>query len=60
MPYKKKEAFRIDDENQKMIERITNAGTSMPIRKLEKEYEEHLRRKKLIQKTQPLPIEKLL
>lgn len=48
MPFKRKEAFRIDDENQKMIERITNAGTTIPFKKLEKSYEEHLKHKKLL------------
>lgn len=48
MPYKKKEAYRIDDENQKLIDRITNAGTTISTKKLEKEYEEHLKHKKLL------------
>ena len=38
MPYKKKEAQRIDDENQKMIERIMNVGSSLPIKKLEDDF----------------------
>ena len=38
MPYKKKEALRIDEENQKMIERIMNAGSSVPRKKLEDDY----------------------
>lgn len=38
MPYKKKEAYRIDDENQRMIERITQVNTSIPVKKLEREY----------------------
>jgi hypothetical protein len=33
MPYKKKEAYRIDEENQKMIDRIMNAGSSIPLKK---------------------------
>lgn len=38
MHYRKKEALRIDEENQKMIERIMNANSSMPLKKLEKDY----------------------
>jgi hypothetical protein len=40
--YKKKEAFRIDIENQKMIERITNAGPSIPLKQMEEAFERHL------------------
>jgi len=32
MPYKKREATRIDEENQRMIERIMNANSTMPIK----------------------------
>jgi hypothetical protein len=38
MPYKKKEALRIDEENQKMIERIMNANSSLPNKKLEVDF----------------------
>jgi len=30
MPYRKKEATRIDEENQKMIERIMKANSAVP------------------------------
>lgn len=60
MPYRKREANRIDEENQKMIERIMNANSSIPLKKLEKEFQNHLQLKKIIQKSQPIPVEKLL
>lgn len=60
MPYRKREANRIDEENQRMIERIMKANPSIPLRKLEKDYKHHLSLKKLIQRSSPIPIEKLL
>lgn len=60
MPLRKREANRIDEENQKMIERIMNAGSTMPIRQLEKDYQNHLGFKKIIQRSNPLPVEKLI
>lgn len=60
MPYKKREATRIDEENQRMIERIMNANSTMPIKQLEKDYQNHLNLKKIIAKSQPIPVEKLI
>eukprot|EP00347_Sterkiella_histriomuscorum_P021413 403334060 len=60
MPLRKREATRIDDENQKMIDRIMHANSTMPIKKLEKDYQNHLNLKKIIQKSQLMPVEKLL
>lgn len=51
MPYKKREATRIDEENQRMIERIMNANSTMPIKQLEKDYQNHLNLKKIIAKS---------
>ena len=60
MPYKKKEALRIDEENQKMIERIMHAYPTQPLKKLEDDFQYHLKLKKILQKSQPIPVEKLL
>lgn len=38
MPFRKKEATRIDEENQKMIERIMHANSSIAAKKLEKDF----------------------
>ena len=46
MPYKKKEMFRIEEENTKLIERITNANSSIQFRKFENDYNKHLKMKK--------------
>lgn len=35
MPLRKREATRIDEENQKMIERIMHANPSLPNKRLE-------------------------
>lgn len=60
MPLRKREATRIDEENQKMIERIMNAGSTMPMKQLEKDFQNHLNLKKIIQRSNPLPVEKLI
>lgn len=61
MPFRKKEASRIDEENQRMIERIMKANSSIPaVKLLEKDFQQHLNLRKIIQKSQPIPIEKLL
>jgi hypothetical protein len=51
MPYKKKEAQRIDEENSKMIERIMNANSSLGVKKLEEDYQNHLKLKKILKKS---------
>lgn len=60
MPFRKREATRIDEENQRMIERIMKANSSIPFKKLEKDYQNHLQFKKIIQKSQPMPVERLI
>lgn len=40
MPFRKKEASRIDEENQRMIERIMKANSSIPaVKLLEKDFQ---------------------
>lgn len=36
------------------------ANASIPLKKLERDFQQHLNLKKIIQKSQPIPIEKLL
>ncbi|CDW83093.1 UNKNOWN [Stylonychia lemnae] len=60
MPFRKREATRIDEENQRMIDRIMHANPSLPNKKLEKDYQNHLQLKKIIQKANPIPVEKLI
>lgn len=58
---KRKEADRIDRENQKIMERIIKQGPSYQSRKLEQEYQETtLRFKKMKQKSMALSVEKML
>ena len=46
MPFKKKEATRIDEENQKIIDRITNASSTISTKRLNDEYIKHIKIKK--------------
>jgi hypothetical protein len=48
MPYKKKEAHRIDEENSKMIERIMHANPSLPLKKLQDDFQNHLKLRKIL------------
>jgi hypothetical protein len=48
LPYRKREATRIDEENQKMIERIMHANPSIQNNKLEKDFQNHLNHKKIL------------
>ena len=58
---KKKEAERIDRENQKIMERIIKQGPSVSSKKLEQEYKETtLRFKKMKQKTLAISVEKII
>lgn len=38
MPFKKKEAYRIDEENKKMIDRIMNANAIISTKKYENDF----------------------
>ena len=60
MPFRKKEAFRIDEENQRMIERIMNAHPSLHLKKMENDYQNHLQIKRNLMRNIPLPIDKLI
>ena len=60
MPYKKREAERIDGDNLRMIERIMQTGSAIPSKQYEDDYSKHLRVKKQIMKANPIPIEKIL
>ena len=60
MPFRKREATRIDEENQKMIERIMHAHPSIPLKKLESDYKNHLQLKKILQKSSPIPVERII
>ena len=58
---KRKEADRIDRENQKIMERIIKQGPTYQSRKLELEYQETtLRFKKMKQKSMAISVEKML
>jgi Hemingway/CFA97 len=58
---KRKEADRIDRENQKIMERIIKQGANYQSRKLEQEYYDNtMRFKKMKQKTMALSVEKML
>jgi hypothetical protein len=46
MPYKKREAVRIDDDNLKMIDRIMQTASAIPSKKFEDDYSKHLKVKK--------------
>ena len=48
MPFRKREAYRIDEENQKMIERIMNAKPGLHNIKMENDYLQHKKLKKNI------------
>ena len=54
---KKKEAERIDSENQKIMSRIVNSGPFLSAKKMEKDYKEALKFKN---KTMTLNLEKIL
>lgn len=41
MPFKKKEAYRIDEENKRMIDRIMNANASIATKKYENDFKKH-------------------
>lgn len=43
-----------------MIERITQANGSIQAKKLEEDFQNHLKFKKNLKKSQPLPVEKIL
>lgn len=57
MPLKRREAQRIDDENAKMIDRIMNTNSTHPLKKLQDDFKQHLKFKKIIQKNKPMPVE---
>jgi hypothetical protein len=58
---KRKEADRIDRENQKIMERIIKQGPNYQSRKLEQEYmETTLRFKRMKQKAMAVSVEKML
>ncbi|CDW85955.1 UNKNOWN [Stylonychia lemnae] len=54
---KKREAERIDYENKKIMSHILKQAPAVSVKKLEQEYRKRLQFKKILQKTQPLPIE---
>lgn len=60
MPYKKREAVRIDGDNLKMIDRIMQTSSAIPNKKFEDDYSKHLNFKKQIMKANPIPVEKIL
>jgi hypothetical protein len=60
MPYKKREAVRIDGDNLKMIDRIMQTSSAIPSKKFEDDYSKHLKVKKQIMKANPIPVEKIL
>ena len=58
---KRKEAERIDRENQKIMERIIKQGPSVSNKKLQQDYKDTtIRFKKMKQKTLAISIEKIL
>ena len=60
MPFKKKEAFRIEEENNKLIDRIMNAHSSIKFRDYESDFNKHLQIKKQIKKSDPIPLETII
>ena len=57
---KKKEAERIDAENQKIMERIVSQGPSLSSKQMFREYQENLKYKKLKEKQMSLNVEKII
>ena len=57
---KKKEAERIDHENQKIMERIVNQNPSLSSKKMQQEYLDTIKYKKLKKQKNGIKVEKIL
>lgn len=57
---KKKEAERIDKENQKIMERIVSQGPRLSTKQMQKDYQDTLRYKRMKEKSLAVSVEKLL
>lgn len=57
---KKKEAERIDTENQKIMERIVSQGPSLSSKQMAKDYVESVKLKKMKERHMAVSVEKIM